>query len=82
MVFEFGFIFWFVVGGVEVVDATFKAGIHDGEVLVGKGDVDAKDRLMFFHELDEFRDVIGIDLCCFDGDVEAVFDRFGDIIAL
>ena len=34
-VFEVGFIAWFVVGRVQVVDAALQAGLHDGEVLIG-----------------------------------------------
>ena len=44
-VFEFGYVPGFIVGGVQIVDAGFQAGVHQGEVLVGKGHIDQQLRL-------------------------------------
>ena len=34
------FVPWLVVGRIEVIDAAFQAGVHDREILIGKGHVD------------------------------------------
>ena len=44
-VFESGNIRRLVVGGVEVIDAGFEAGVHDGQVLVRERDVQHEVRL-------------------------------------
>ena len=36
-----GLVLGLVVGGVEIVDAASEARLHDGEVLIGEGHVDA-----------------------------------------
>ena len=46
-----------VVGGVHVVDAAGKAGVHDGQVLIGQGDVHHQVRLV---GLDEGNDLFGL----------------------
>ena len=46
-VFEFGYVTGFIVGGIQVVDAGFQAGFHQGEILVGKGHIDQQLRLDF-----------------------------------
>lgn len=43
-----------VVGGVEVIDTAFQTCLHDGEILIGEGDVDADVRAVTvekFHQL-------------------------------
>ena len=50
-------IFRLVVSRVHVVHATFKACIHDGEVLVGESDIHHQVRLVL---LNESRDVLGL----------------------
>ncbi|OPZ71214.1 MAG: hypothetical protein BWY82_01795 [Verrucomicrobia bacterium ADurb.Bin474] len=45
LVAEFGFIAWFVVGGIDVGDSRFEASIHNGQILIGKGYVDHQIRL-------------------------------------
>ena len=57
----------FVVGGVHIVHASFEASIHDGEVLIGKGQVDAEFGLELLHECHKLGHAVGIDLC--GGDV-------------
>ena len=52
-----------VVRGIHVVDAAGEAGIHDGEVLVRKGDVHHEIRLVAADQCAELLDVVGIDLC-------------------
>ena len=66
-VFEMCLVLGFVVGGVHIVHASFEAGIHDGEVLIGEGEVDAEFGLELLHECYELGDIVGIDLC--GGDV-------------
>jgi hypothetical protein len=67
VVFELSDVAGFVVGGVDVVDAGGEAGVHDGEVLVGEGDVDDDLGLEVFQEGGEFGDVVGIDAGGEDG---------------
>ena len=52
-----------VVCGIHVVDAAGEAGIHDGEVLVRKGDVHHEIRLVATDQCAELLHVIGINLC-------------------
>ena len=61
MVFEFRDIARLVVGGVYVVDAGFEAGVHEGEVLIGQGDVDEDVGLEIFEEFYGGGHVIGVD---------------------
>ena len=81
-VFELGDVLGLVVGGVEVIDAGFKAGVHEGEVLVRQGDVDQQGGSRFTDELGSFCGVVGIDLKGGDVASEALFDRGGDGLAL
>ena len=46
-----------IVGGVHVVDAAGKARVHDGQVLIGQGDVHHQVRLV---GLDEGNDLFGL----------------------
>ncbi len=39
-VFEMSHILGLIVGGVEIVDSADQAGIHNGEILIGEGDID------------------------------------------
>ena len=59
-------VFRLVVGGVHVVDAAGKAGVHDGQILIGQGDVHDKVRLIGVDEVAELLHIIGIDLRCGD----------------
>ncbi len=59
-VFEFGFVFRFVVGGVHVVHTRFQAGIHDGQVLVRKRHVDYEAWLELPDQRHRFSHVVGI----------------------
>jgi hypothetical protein len=61
-VLELGGFDGLVVGGVEIVDAGFQAGVHDGQVLVGQSHVDHQLRLLPFDQRHQFRHVVGIDL--------------------
>jgi hypothetical protein len=53
-VFEMRLVSWLVVGGIYIVDLGLEAGVHDGEVLVGKGDVDHDLRLYFLDQSSDF----------------------------
>ena len=59
-----------VVGGVDVIDSGFEAGVHDVEVLVGQREVQDHVGAERADELDELRDVVGVDLCGLDGTFE------------
>ena len=60
-VFEVGHVAGLVVGGVEVVDATFEACVHDGEVLIGECDVDYQVGVVAAEESHHFFHVVGVD---------------------
>ncbi len=62
LVFELRLVGRFVVGGVDVVHAGRKAGVHDRQILVGQRDVDDEFRLFAFEQRGHLRHVIGIDL--------------------
>ena len=70
MVFKLGHIARFVIGGVDVVHTCFKAGIHDGEILVWQRHIDDHLRLEALQQLHQFRDVVGIDTSSLDGPLE------------
>ena len=55
-------VFRLIVGGVHVVDAAGKAGVHDGQILIGQGNVHDKVRLVGVDEVAELLHIIGIDL--------------------
>ena len=52
-----------VVGGVHIVYAAGKAGIHDGQVLIGQGNVHHEVGLISLDEGDHFIHLVGIHLC-------------------
>src|SRR5690606_3406914 len=81
-VFELGGVEGLVVGGVEVVDAGFEAGVHDGEVLVGQGDVDHQLGLLRLQQGGELGHVVGIHLGGADGAALHALDVGGDGLAL
>lgn len=72
-VFEFGCVEGFVVCGVHIVYAGFETGIHDGEILIGEGEIKDEFRLEIADEGDQFGDLVGIDF----GRVDAGFRPFG-----
>jgi hypothetical protein len=59
-VFELGLVRRLVVGGVEVVDPGLEAGVHEGQVLVGQGDVEHQVRLERLDQGHGLGDVVGI----------------------
>ena len=61
-----GLVLGLVVGGVEIIDPAAEAGIHDGEVLIGEGDIDHQLGLYTLHEHTELLHIVGIDLSGLD----------------
>ena len=55
-------VFGLIVGRVEIVDTALEAGIHDGEVLVGQGQVDDQLWLVPFEQGHKLRHLVGVDL--------------------
>ena len=51
-----------VVGGVHVIDAALQAGVHDGQILVGQGDVHHQVGLAALNEDDRFCHLVGVHL--------------------
>ena len=65
-VLEVRLVLGLVVGRVEVVAARLQAGLHDGEVLIGQGEVHHDVGLIAAEELDELFHAVGIHLSCLD----------------
>ena len=55
-------VFRLVVGGVHVVDAAGKAGVHDGEVLIRQGNVHDEVGFIAVDEVTQLLHIVGIDL--------------------
>jgi hypothetical protein len=47
-----------------------QAGVHDGEILIRKGDIDDDLGLELIQQGDEFRHIVSIDTCGLDGTAE------------
>ncbi len=82
LVFELGGVERFVVGGIEVIDAGFEAGVHDRQVLVWQRDVDDEGRLHFLDEGDQFGHVVGVNLRSLDRAPLFFQDLLRDLLAL
>ena len=65
-VLKVGLVLGLIVGGVEIVDAAGQTGIHDGQILIGQGEVDDQLGLIAADELLELLHIIGIDLSGLD----------------
>ena len=75
LVLELGQIRRLVVGGVEVIDPGFQAGVHQRQILVGQGDVEHQVRLDPLDQGHGLGDLVGIDLLDGHGDAGAFLDR-------
>ena len=78
-IFEMRFVPWLVVGRIEVIDAAFQAGVHDREILIGKGHVDDDIGTEGAEEFAQFGNAVGIDL---SGLYAAAADRRRNGVAL
>lgn len=81
-VLEAGRLAGFVIGGVEVMDAGFQAGFHEGQVLIGEGQIEEQVRFDPVEQGDGFGYVIRIDRGRGDAPFGALFDRLGNGQAL
>ena len=70
-----GLVFRLVVGRVEIRASTFEAGFHDGEVLIGQGEVHHEVGLEGVKELAELVYVVSVNLCCLDVGATNGFDN-------
>ena len=70
-VFELGDIGGFVVGGIEIIDASGKASIHQRKILVGQGDIQHQVRLERLEIGGGGGDIIGVDGVGIDADAGA-----------
>ena len=70
-----GFVFGLVIGRVEVVDAGAQTSLHDGEVLVGQGEIHHDVGAETLKEGDQLLYVVGIDLRSLDGLISYCFDN-------
>ena len=55
-------IFRLIVGGVHIVDAAGQAGIHDGQILIGQGNVHDQIGLVAVDKIAQLLHIIGIHL--------------------
>ena len=81
-VFELRHIQRFVVGGVHVVHARFKAGVHDGEILIRQGHVDHHDGLVALDQRHQLGHVVGVHTRRLDDAARAFLDARGNGVAL
>ncbi len=51
-----------IVGGIHIVDATGQAGIHNGKILVGKGNVHHQVRLIAANQVNDLLYIVGVHL--------------------
>ena len=56
-----GFVAWLIVGGVEIVDAAFEAGVHDGEILIWQGNVNYHIGAVTLEQFNELWNTVSID---------------------
>ena len=80
-VFEMRVVRRFVVGGVQIVHARFKAGVHDVQILIGQGDVHDEVGLHAADESREFGHVVGVHLSGFNVAAVAFLHACGDGVA-
>ena len=59
-------VFGLIVGGVQVVAAACQASLHDGQILIGKCQIDDQFGLIVAEQSLELFHIISINLCCFD----------------
>ena len=55
-----------IVGGVQIGTTAGQTGVHDGQVLVGQGEVDDQIGLVFVEQRLQLFHVVGIYLCGLD----------------
>src|SRR5690606_17929792 len=69
-IFELGGIQRFVVGGIEIVNASFQTGIHDMQVLIRQGHVDDQIRFFLIQQRHQFRHIVRIYLGRLNGSLD------------
>jgi len=82
LVFELRLVLGLVIGGVEVIDARFKAGIHDRQVLIRQREVHHEARAGLADQVDHRRDFLGVDFIGRDIAPAALLHRSRDRVAL
>ena len=70
-VFELGDIGGLVVGGIEIINASGKASIHQRKILVGQGDIQHQVRLEGQQVVGGGGDIVGVNGCGIDTDTGA-----------
>ena len=82
-VLEVGLVFRLIVGGVEIVASAGEACLHDGEVLIGEGEVDYQQGFVVAEERFELFHIVGVYLCRLDVErVAGLMDGLHDVVAL
>ena len=76
-----GLVKGLIIGGVNVMHPCLQTGIHDMEVLIGKGKIEDDVGLKFVYESDKFRYIVGIYLCCLNVSVISFLNIFFDCLA-
>ena len=85
-VLKVGLVLRLVVGGVEIVAAAGQTGIHDGQVLIGQGEVHHEFRLEIVEERLQLFHIVGIHLGGLDvhlvsGTVDGIHDGVAFLLA-
>jgi hypothetical protein len=78
VVFKLGDVTRFVVGGVDVMHTSREAGVHDGEVLIGQGDVDDDLGFEVLQEGGQLGNIVGVH----SGGLDRAGEFGGDGVAL
>ena len=65
-IFKVCLVLWFIVGCIEIVTATRQTGIHNGQILIGQGEVDYKLRLVAVEKGFQLLHIVSIHLCGLD----------------
>ena len=60
VIFEFGFVARLIIGGVEIMHAGFKTGIHNRQILIRQRQIDHQLRLHFIDKRHCLGHIIGI----------------------
>ena len=82
LVFKLGGVQGLVVGGVHIMGLCGQAGVHDGQVLIGQGQVEHHIGLIFFDESDQLVHLVGVHLLSVNLGLGGTLQFFLQLIAL
>ena len=59
-------VLWLIIGRIEIVASACQTGLHDGEVLIGQGEIDDQFGLIVAEERLQLLHIVGVHLCGLD----------------